>query len=201
MSDSPDDTSRRLADARAGSRDALGQLFEACRGYLLMIAHQELDDGLRAKGGASDLVQETFLEAQRDFAGFHGSSEGELLAWLRRLLLNNLANFTRRYRDTAKRAVEREVALDGGSSSFNPGIAADTPTPSGQIIEAEQTKAVLQALERLPPDYRQVLLLRHQEERSFEEIAEVMGRSANAVHKLWARAVERMQQELEGAAE
>jgi RNA polymerase sigma-70 factor (ECF subfamily) len=53
------------------------------------------------------------------------------------------------------------------------------------------------ALDRLPEDYRQVLLLRHQEELPFEEIARVMGRSPNAVQKLWARAVERMQQELD----
>src|SRR4051812_46159075 len=58
--------------ARAGSHEALGQLLDGCRGYLLRIARDELDPRLQAKGGASDLVQETFLEAQRDFAAFTG---------------------------------------------------------------------------------------------------------------------------------
>src|SRR5436190_23322173 len=98
-----------LPAARAGSTEALGQLLEACRGYLLLIAQQELDPNLRAKGGASDLVQETFLKAQRHFGRFQGDSEVELLAWLRRLLLNNLANFARQYRDTNKRRLGREV--------------------------------------------------------------------------------------------
>src|SRR4051794_37421346 len=89
-----------LPGARAGAPEALGQLLEAWRGYLLVVAQRELDPDLRAKGGASDLVQETFLEAQRDFPRFHGDSEAELLAWLRRLLLNNVANFTRSYRGT-----------------------------------------------------------------------------------------------------
>ena len=64
------DAVQRLAAARAGSREALGQILQACRGYLLLLAERELAPDLRAKGGASDLVQETFLEAQKDFAHF-----------------------------------------------------------------------------------------------------------------------------------
>ena len=91
--------SARLEAARSGSGDALGRVLESYRAYLLLVAARELDPKLRAKGGASDLVQETFLEAQRDFGGFHGNSDGELRAWLRQLLLHNVANFARRYRD------------------------------------------------------------------------------------------------------
>src|SRR5262249_21485567 len=92
------DAAQWLPAARQGSREALGRLLEACRDYLLLVANKELDPQLQPKGGASDLVQQTFLEAQRDFARFAGNSEEELLAWLRRLLLNNLGDFTRRYR-------------------------------------------------------------------------------------------------------
>src|SRR5205807_3039783 len=87
-----------LAAARGGSREALGQVLEACRGYLLTIAQQELDPGLRAKGGASDLVQDTFLKAQLHFGGFQGTSEAELKGWLRTMILNNVVDFQRRYR-------------------------------------------------------------------------------------------------------
>ena len=87
-----------LAAARDGSRDALGQALEACRNYLLLIADRELGADLRPKGGASDLVQETFIEAQRDFDRFGGATEAEWLAWLRQLLKHRLANFRRRYR-------------------------------------------------------------------------------------------------------
>src|SRR5262249_35643200 len=104
MAGSVPEAGQLLAAARAGSREALGQALETCRNYLLLIAGRQLDSDLHAKGGASDLVQETFLEAQRDFGRFQGSSEGELQAWLRQILLNNVANFTRRYRGTGKRA-------------------------------------------------------------------------------------------------
>src|SRR6476469_3978998 len=98
-----------LPAARGGSAQALGEALEACRVYLQAIAERELDPELRAKGGASDLVQETFLEAHKDFAQFKGDTEDALLAWLRRMLLNNLANFRRRYRGTRKRRAGREV--------------------------------------------------------------------------------------------
>jgi RNA polymerase sigma-70 factor, ECF subfamily len=196
MSEPQPDAVRWLAEARGGSREALGRLLQACRGYLLLVAQQQVDPELRAKGGASDLVQETFLEAQRDFAQFHGHSEAELLAWLRRLLLNNVADFSRRYQGTQKRGAAQEVALDGGSSGGGPPVAAEEPSPSGLAAANEQAALLQRALERLPEDYRQVIVLHHQEQRSFVEIGEVMGRSPEAVRKLWGRAIERLQQEL-----
>jgi RNA polymerase sigma-70 factor (ECF subfamily) len=199
MAEPADNAARLLPAVRAGSQEALGQVLEACRGYLLLIAQQELDPVLRAKGGASDLVQETFLEAHRDFGRFGGTTEAELLAWLRRLLLNNLANFTRRYRETAKRRTASEVPLASGDSSAEGAgePSADASSPSEQAIAHEQAEAVQRALERLPEDYRRVILLRYQDDLPFEEIGRLMGRSANAAEKLWARAVERLQQELE----
>src|SRR6516225_2525174 len=139
MTDPGGDAAQWLDLARAGSPEALGQVLETFRGYLLLIADREMDPELRAKGGASDLVQETFLEAQRDFARFHGTRAEELRAWLRRLLLNNVANFTRQYRERAKRQVGREIPLEAGGSSHErgAGLEADTLSPSGEALAQE----------------------------------------------------------------
>jgi RNA polymerase sigma-70 factor (ECF subfamily) len=198
MAPQDDEIAQWLAAARTGSQEALGRALEACRGYLLLVAQRELNPALHAKGGASDLVQETFLEAQRDFAGFQGGSEAELLAWTRRLLLNNLANFTRRYRETAKRHLGREVPLATDNSRGAPKLAvpAPTPTPSVEAMANEQALALQRALARLPEDYRQVICWRYVEQRSFDEIASLLQRSPNAARKLWARALERLQQEM-----
>jgi RNA polymerase sigma-70 factor (ECF subfamily) len=199
MAQSPGDAAHHLPAARAGSREALGELLEACRAYLLRIANEGVAADVQAKGGASDLVQETFLEAHRDFAHFQGNTEAELLAWLRCLLLNNVSNFARCYRDTGKRQVGREVPLERGDSSTagEAGFAANTSTPSMEAMAREKAEAVARALERLPEDYRRVITLRNQERREFEEIGQLMERSADAARRLWSRAIERLQQELE----
>lgn len=193
------DAAQWLAAARAGSREALGRVLEAYRGYLLRLAEHELAPELRAKGGASDLVQDTFLEAHQDFAQFRGSSEAELRGWLRQVLLHNVANFARLYHATGKRRVAREVAPDGGSSAEpGAGFIADTPSPSKEAMAHEQAEALWRAVDRLPEDYRLVLLLRHQEKLPFDEVARRMERSAVAVRQLWSRAVRRIQLEMEG---
>jgi RNA polymerase sigma-70 factor (ECF subfamily) len=198
MTEPGGDAAQWLAAARGGSREALGQVLETFRGYLLLVANRQLDPELRAKGGASDLVQDTFLEAQRDFGQFHGASVDELRAWLRRLLLNNVANFTRQYRERAKREVGREVPLEAGGSSHErgAGLAADSLSPSGEALAQEQAQALARAMERLPPDYRRVLALRHDEMLTFAQIGEQMQRTANAARMLWLRAVERLQKEM-----
>jgi RNA polymerase sigma-70 factor (ECF subfamily) len=196
MSEEADPLADWLADARAGSPHALGQALQACRGYLLLIAEKELDADLRAKGGASDLVQETFVKAHRHFDRFHGDNGGELRAWLRRLLLNHLADFRSLYREAAKRQAGREVPLQGSDSSAGgPAVADAGPSPSYLAMAQEQAEAVRRLLDRLPEDYRQVLQMRYTEGKSFEEIGRRMDRTANAVRKLWARAVERLQHE------
>jgi len=189
---------RWLADARCGSQEALGSLLETFRNYLLMVANRGLDPQLQAKGGGSDLVQETFLEAQRAFGQFHGGTEAELLHWLRTILHNNLANFRRRYWATEMRAVTREVALEdvGPLGDSAAALAADLPTPSRAAMAKEEAQKLQRALERLPESHRRVVLLRNRDHRSFEEIGAALGRSAEATRKLWVRAIAQLQKEL-----
>jgi hypothetical protein len=75
-----------LSMARKGNAQAMGQLFELYRQYLKLLAQIEINGPLRAKIDPSDVVQETFLEAHRDFNKFRGMSERELMAWLRQIL-------------------------------------------------------------------------------------------------------------------
>jgi RNA polymerase sigma-70 factor, ECF subfamily len=189
-----------VAAARGGSREALGRALEACRRYLLGVAEGELSPDLRSKGGASDLVQETFLEAQRDFARFEGSSPEELRAWLRQVLLHNVGAFTRRYRATGKREIAREVGFgaDGSLLGIQQVPAGSTLSPSGVAIEHEQGLALRRAVDRLPEEYRRVVVLRFQDGLSFEEIGQITDRTADAARKVWSRAMERLRLEWEG---
>lgn len=187
-----------LEPARNGSGEALGTLLEMCRHYLLSVANQELQADVRGKLAPSDLVQETFLEAQRDFGRFRGKSEADLLAWLRRILLHNVANAHRRFRQTDKRQVGREIALPTLLDQ-NPQAepAASGLTPSALIAAHEQDLALSRALDRLPDHYRQVVIWRNYERLEFEVIGQRLGRTPEAARKLWGRAIEQLQEFLE----
>jgi RNA polymerase sigma-70 factor (ECF subfamily) len=179
-----------LRTARDGSAASAWELLAACRGYLLLVAAERLDPALRAKANPSDLVHETLLEAYRDFVDFRGQSEAEWLAWLRRLLVHNLANFERQYFGTAMRQVRREVNLaDGGDVVPAPG-----PSPSSVLIAGERERAVVRHLDHLPEDYRLVILWHHRDGLPFDEIGRRLHRSAEAARRLWSRAVGRLQE-------
>lgn len=187
-----------LEQARAGGTAERERLFERCRGYLSVAAQAEVQSWLRAKVDASDLVQQTMLEAHRDFDRFDGRTEGEWLAWLRRILAHNAADFVRRYAGTAKRAARREVPLRAPADDSNfrgpPEPAAPGLTPSQQIVLNDQQIEVAEALTRLPPDYREVIMLRNLERLPFDEVARRMGRSRPAVQMLWMRAIKKLQE-------
>jgi RNA polymerase sigma-70 factor (ECF subfamily) len=191
------DSPRWLTAARMGCHDALGQALQACRCYLLRIARQEVPADLQAKGSASDLVQDAFLDASRAFDRFHGESEVQLRAWLRQLLLRRIAKLGRRYRTTQKRCIQLEQPVDGvDGQGQQEKIPAPSPSPSALVMGEEQTQALRQVLERLPDLYRQVIRLRYEEDRSFEEIGNLLQRSPNAARLLWLRAIERVKKEL-----
>lgn len=189
----PDPEAQLMAAARAGSPDALGQLLEVSRLYLLQVANARLAAPLQGKAGGSDLVQEALLDAQRQFPRFHGNSQTDLRAWLRGILLNKVATFTRHF-GADKRLAAREITLDRSSGPVP--LAASTPTPSSLFLRKEQFETLRQALERLPEHYRQVILWRQWEDLSFEEIAGRLGCGVDAGRMVWWRAIRQLQGEL-----
>jgi len=167
--------------ARGGDAAALGKLLESIATYLNLLASVQIGRRLQGKVDASDIVQETFLEAHRQITNFRGGSEGELLAWLRRILAGQIALTLRKYLGTKGRDVrmERELVaqLDESSHALGAQLAASASTPSQH------------ASRRLPADYRQVIVLRHIETLTFPEVAVRMERSEDSVQKLWVRAL------------
>ena len=185
--------------ARSGRGDAIGRIFEAARGHLLDLADRELPSDLRAKIGPSDIVQETAVDMQRDFGQFTGTTPEECFAWLREVLQHNVVDAIRRYRDALKRELARETSLKSCRSleARGPGLAPRPP--DGSAIRREEAAVINAVLARLPPDYRRVLELRYWGGMSFVAMAPELGRSPEAVRKLWFRAVERLQGELAAA--
>jgi RNA polymerase sigma-70 factor, ECF subfamily len=185
-----------LAKARGGDSAALGEVLEGYREYLRLLARARVGQDLRVRLDPSDLVQETMLEAHRDFRQFVGGSEAELTVWLRRILVRNLADQLK-YHQSHKRDVGREQPLEALIEQAHAALAAPLSTPSKQASRREQAVVMASAMAQLPEDYREVITLRHLEVRSFDEVAEKMGRSAGAVRMLWMRALERLGEVME----
>jgi RNA polymerase sigma-70 factor (ECF subfamily) len=157
---------------------------------------------LQGKVDALDVVQEAFLNAHRQFEQFRGNSEGELVSWLRQILLSRLVNPVRHHQGTRRRDVrlERDLAaeLDRSSAALSPALFAKQVSPSQQASRREQAVLLADALGELPDDYREVIILRHLEGLTFVQVAERMGRSVDSVDKLWIRGLARLRQSLRG---
>ncbi|MBW3540836.1 MAG: sigma-70 family RNA polymerase sigma factor [Planctomycetes bacterium] len=185
-----------LRAARAGASPALGRVLHVYDKYLLMIAHRELPGELRGKLDASDLVQETFLEARRKFGEFRGASEREWRGWLRQILVNELGAAIRQYQ-TGKRRRTLEISLSkADSDDAHSEPVLDEETPSHVMSATERAAAVQQALAALPESYRKVIELRHSQKLSFREIGDQIRCSDEAARKLWTRAIQQLRQAL-----
>ncbi|MCH8923942.1 MAG: sigma-70 family RNA polymerase sigma factor [Planctomycetes bacterium] len=188
-----------IQQARSGGAAELDRLLRLYRNYLGLLAQTQFDGQLRVRIDPSDLVQETMMEAFRDFGAFGGSSEPELAAWLRRILVRNAADQAKRHQ-AQKRDVRREVSLeqafDRSSLNVQQALAGNFASPSAAAEHREQAVVVADALARLPDAQREVLVARHLQQKKFDEIAQQMGRSSSGVRTLWARALERLRNEL-----
>ena len=187
-----------LVLARGGDAASLGKLLEQYRPYMMLMARLEIGRRLQGKADPADLVQDVFLEASRHFPSFRGRTEPEFTAWLRQILATSIARLLRHYLGTQARDVrlERHLAedLDRSSAAIPAGLVAQQSSPSQRASQREQAVILAEALERLPADYREVLVLRHLEGLTFPTIAQRMGRTLDSVEKLWVRALPKLKQ-------
>lgn len=187
-----------LRAARAGSKEALGELFDAFRNYLLAAANQAVAADIRQKVAPSDLVQQTMIDACRGFDRFEGTSEAELHAWLRRILLHNVGDVVQGFRKTAKRDIAREVPLecDESAQEIYQRVATQEPSPSSCAVAVEERILLEQALARMPRHYADAVRMRNLEYCSFAEMGAAMQTTADTARKLWERAIKRLAREL-----
>jgi RNA polymerase sigma-70 factor (ECF subfamily) len=176
-----------------------GRLLDGYRQYLLIIANEVIGPDLQAKLGASDLVQDTFLHAQRRLDAFRGRTRAEMRAWLRTILERRLSNIQRFFLATEKRAGTREVAIEAfaaTSSDKREVLAGRSPSPSEHAVRSELAVTLGAAMQRLPKHYRQAFGWRHHDQLSWDEIGLKMGCSAEAARKVWSRALHQLRIEL-----
>ena len=185
---------RLLDQARAGSREALGEVLKAFEYVLEKKARRFHRSGaLRSKWGDSDLVQSTFLDAQRSFRQFRGRTEKEFAAWLDGIMTHNAKDLQRSF-FTGKRQAKRELSLDDERTgpALKRQLVDDTPSSAVSDQEKEIGEALRAEMQKLPPDYARVIRLHRLERLTFEQIGRELGCSAEAARKVHFRAMRQL---------
>ena len=193
MADDPTEDDDLLAGVRSGRRSALQQLLERHRPTFERNAQALVGAQLKARVRLSDLLQSTFLAVVASSPDFQGEDETAFVRWVTRILENNVRDAARYHqaarRDRRRETSDQELALLG--------LRSRGAGPETQAILSEELLQVSRALQRLPDDYRKIILFRLTRGGTHEDAARAMGRSNGATRVLLARARAALLVELE----
>lgn len=192
-----------IDQARNGDREALGDLLQRYRHFISLLVRARFRGGpLQARVDSSDIIQDVLLRVSRHINTFDGSGQPAWEGWLRRIAEREVIRQFEHHRGAARRDIGREqpqksTAGDAPSQLLAGWLEASITSPSLAMVRKEHAILLSDAISRLSEDYREVLILRHLEERPFAEIAELLDRSTGAVRILWVRALRQLRTAIE----
>lgn len=167
-------------------RERLLFRFNEMRELLIVLANEKISREIRAKVGASDIVQQTMLEAYQHVDNFRPQDDRHILNWLSKILLNNVRDISKSFRKVKKRSIGREKRLRSD------GNIPDRMLRAEPLELDEEIELLDRALSCLPCAHQQILKWRYHEQKSFAEIAHLVGRTEDAVRMLVKRAIHRL---------
>ena len=188
---SQQDADYLIASARAGSTEALNELFGLYRAQLRYEAGIRLEGALGAKLDGSDAAQDVLLRAAERFDQFRGDSANEFTAWLRTILKNHLRDESRRYHGDA-RSVDREVRISDLEWFDNECADLLGEAPVDEAARKEMSLKVAHALEKLPKASRDVLVWRTFDRLEWAEIGKRLQTTPDAARMRWSRALKQL---------
>lgn len=198
MSQTSESTDQLLARLKDGDDHVLGDLFSVFRERLKHMIEFRLDRRLRGRIDASDVLQEAYIDAAQRLRHYLHKPEMSFFLWLRQITTQRLIDLHRRHLDAGKRNAKREVSitrndLSGATSaSMAFQLAAHFTSPSQLAIRAEMLEQLQESLDRMDAIDREVLALRHFEELTNNEVAEVLGLTKAAASNRYVRALSRL---------
>jgi RNA polymerase sigma-70 factor (ECF subfamily) len=201
MNRHPNDTQDFLNRARGGDQSAFEELFKRHRGRLRRAIAMRMDRRLAARVDASDVLQETYLEAFRRLPKYLRQEEMPFYLWLHWIAREKVLALHRRHLGAEKRAVTHEAPLlpvDSSATFVSAVIAGREPSPSQALAKTELAERLRLALGQLDNDERDLILWRHFEQLSARDMAQLLQISEAAAGKRYIRAVERLRTILVG---
>ena len=186
-----------LEAALTGDTSGLERLLEEYRGRLRRMISLRLDPRLRGRVDGSDVIQDAYLDVMQGLEQYMARRELPFFLWVRYITGMKLHAVHRKHLDVQKRDARREVRFrarvpEASSIGLAGAIADDGPSPSQQAIRAEELEALGEALEELKPIDREILALRHVEQLTNAEAAQVLDVSQNAASLRYMKAARRL---------
>jgi RNA polymerase sigma-70 factor, ECF subfamily len=204
MENNSSDTVNLIERARAGDQQALGMLFARHRERLRRMVELRLDWRLQARIDASDVVQEAFVEMTRRLGEYFRQPTMPLFLWMRFLVGERLLILHRHHLGAQMRDARREVSLyrtalpEASSAALAAHLLGKHTSPTQAAVRAERMLRLQEALNTIDPLDREVLTLRHFEQLSRAETAQVLGIEESAAAKRYVRALKRLKEILAG---
>jgi RNA polymerase sigma-70 factor (ECF subfamily) len=195
------DTEELVRRARDGDHSAVARLFDRFRERLRRMVAVRMDDRLLSRVDPSDIVQEALVDALRELPEYLRERPVAFYPWLRHIAWKRLVALHRRHIRSRQRSVARERSpvdfKDGSSVHLAAHLASNELAPGARLVRKEMHDRVRKAVEQLEPDFREILVLRHLEQLSVAEVAELLDIAAGTVKSRHFRALERLRSMLE----
>jgi len=200
MTDDSPNTNELLDRARGGDQEAFAELFDGYRGRLQQMVRLRLDRRLLGRVDPSDVLQETYLDVSGRSGEYFDKRPMPFFLWLRLMTGQRLAAVHRRHLGAKMRDAGREISLHRGglpqatSASLAAQLLGRFTSASQDAMRAEMQVKLQEALNGMDPIDREVLALRHFEELSNNETAEVLGIKKSAASARYIRAFRRLKE-------
>ena len=198
MSDSGEEKIQGLVDQAAeGDESALASILNMHRERLRRMVVMRLNPLVRARLNPSDVLQESFMDARRRFPEYAENPKFSVYFWLRNIVSKRLGRLHRFHLDAEMRDAKREMSLDANLTNASSiylatQLAASSTSIDRQLVQAEVQGKLQRALDDMEEKDREVIALRHFEELSTEETAEILNLTRSGVLKRYTRALRKL---------
>jgi len=193
-------TQELLAGAKEGDSDAINRLMERHRDSLRRMVQLRLDQKIQRRVDVSDVVQDVLVEANRRLQDYLANPVMGFHLWLRQIAQDRIIDAHRRHRGSAKRSVDRERPLaipaagDHSTMELAAQLAGHEVTPGTAAMQAEMAKLVEAAIAKLPDQDCEIIIMRHYEQLSNQEIAQALSLTEPAASMRYLRAIRRLKE-------
>lgn len=201
MTESEPNLSERLERISEGDQDALADIFSRYRARLRKMVRMRMDTRLQGRVDPSDVLQEAFIDISRRAPEQSKRADMPFFLWLRMITYQKLLEVHRRHLSTQRRDATRDVSIYHDRSGLNSRLLASQllgqlTSASQMATRAEQQLMLEEVLNQMDPNDREILTLRHFEELTNGEVAQVLSLSKTAASNRYVRAVMRLKERL-----